>query len=216
MKKISPQDLVLMNDHDYRVELVYAMEDNLLFNERIYRKDARLYLHTVLADVVKQAAKICLQDYKLRYVLYDGLRTVEAQRAMSNKKRVKDNPHWLSPPRLLSPAGSGGHPRAMAVDIALETLDGVPLDMGCAFDYLAEASSKEHNPAHRSYQHCAEIQNNRKILDKTMARAARALDTPIFPLPQEWWDFRMPNEYFNQYAPISEFDLPPHMRLLYH
>ncbi len=214
MRIINPSDLVLMNDDFYRVELVYARVDNLLFGERIYRTNAMLFLHQGLANITKKAAQICSQTYGLRFVLYDGLRTVEAQEAMMQTRRVKDNPHWLEEPRLLSPAGTGGHPRGMAIDIGLETLDGELLNMGCAFDYLAENSHKDFNPAHREYKHSQEILNNRKILDDCMISAANDLASPLFPLPQEWWDFRMPNEFFNQFAPINESDLPDEIKLL--
>ncbi|MGH1456613.1 MAG: M15 family metallopeptidase [Alphaproteobacteria bacterium] len=216
MKKIQPSDLTLMNDDYYRVELAYARDDNLLFGERIYRRDARLWLHQDLAHTVRNATRICLDDYGYRFILYDGLRTIEAQEAMMRTRRVKDNPHWLVAPRLLSPAGSGGHPRAMAIDIGLETMDGELLDMGCAFDYLAENPHKDANPAHREYAHSPDILSNRKILDDCMSRAADDWGLPLFPLPQEWWDFRMPPETFNQYTPISEDDLPDEMRLLDH
>lgn len=214
MKKITASDLVLMNDEFYRVELAYSKDDNLLFGERIYRKDAKLWLHRDLANIVKIAAQKCLDAHGLRFVLYDGLRTIEAQEAMMQTRRVKANPHWLEEPRLLSPAGAGGHPRAMAIDISLETNDGELLDMGCAFDYLAENPHKDVNPAHREYAHPSNILNNRKILNDCMSEAADELKLPLFPLPQEWWDFRMPNDYFNQYAPINERDLPEEMRLL--
>ena len=164
--------------------------------------------------MVKIAANGCLEKHNLRFVLYDGLRTYEAQEAMMKTKRVLENPHWLEPPRLLSPAGAGGHPRAMAVDIGLETPDSELLDMGCAFDYLAENSHKEHNSAHREFAHTQEVLNNREILDNCMIGAAEALNLPLLPLPEEWWDFRMPVEFSEQYAPIHESDLPEDMRLL--
>ena len=134
---------------------------------------------------------------------------------MMKTQRVKDNPHWLEEPRLLSPPGAGGHPRAMAIDIGLETLDGTLLDMGTVFDYLAEDPSAEHNPAHRDYnKHNDEVYQNRAILDEAMAFGSANVSVPIFPLPQEWWDYRLPVEFFSQYAPLHESGLPAEMRLL--
>lgn len=214
MKKIKPSELVLMNDDFYRVELAYARDDNILFGERIYRKDARLWLHTDLASIVKQAAHLCLDHHGMRFVLYDGLRTTDAQAAMMETQRVKDNPHWLQEPRLLSPPGGGGHPRAMAIDIALETTDRTLIEMGTPFDYLAENSHKDFNPAHREHMHSPHIMSNRKILDECMSKAACDLNLPLLPLPEEWWDFRMPPAVYNQYEPLSDNDLPVEMKLL--
>lgn len=220
MKKISAADLVCMDDFEgkepLRVETAYARADNLLFGERIYRPEAKLYLHRDLAAIVIEAARLCHARHNLRFILYDGLRTVDAQAAMMKTQRVKDNPHWLEPPRLLSPPGAGGHPRAMAVDIGLENAGGALLDMGTPFDFLAENPHPAHNPAHRdSPGHAPEITANRRKLDECMLEAAGTCGTPLLPLPEEWWDFRLPPETYNAYAPLSESDLPEDMRLLY-
>lgn len=198
-----------------RIDLAYARDDNVLFGESIYCKGAKFWLHKSLADIVLLASKICFESSGLVFVLHDGLRTVEAQAAMMKTQRVKDNPHWLEEPRLLSPPGAGGHPRAMAVDIGLQNGAGQEMDMGTVFDFLAENPHADFNPAHRDYKgHSGEVMNNRKILDRSILQAAQKLNMPIFPLPQEWWDFRLPSEIYNLYAPISENDLPPEMRLL--
>ncbi len=216
---LSPDDLVCMNKYagvgHFRIEMAYAQDNNELFGERIYRLMAPLHLYKGLADVVVMAAQHCFEVHNLRFVLYDGLRTYEAQERMMKTQRVKDNPHWLEEPRLLSPPGAGGHPTAMAIDIGLETLDGTLLDMGTVFDYLAEDPSAEHNPAHRDYnKHNDEVYQNRAILDEAMAFGSANVSVPIFPLPQEWWDYRLPVEFFSQYAPLHESGLPAEMRLL--
>ncbi len=216
LRKIQPQELVCMDEfatsYNYRVDLAYAQEGNLLFKERIYQKNAKLWLHQILAEVVKTAAQNCFDNHNLKFVLYDGLRTTDAQQQMTKTQRALDNPHWLEPPRLLSPEGSGGHPRGMAIDIGLETLDGKLIDMGTEFDYLSE--DPKHNPAHREFPHRTDIIKNRNILDRSMIYAAETLNTPLCLLPEEWWDFRLPHELYSQYEPISESDIPQDMRLL--
>ncbi len=213
---ISVDDLVCMDDgaqaFSYRVEVAYAREDNLLFGERIYRADAKLYLHKDLAGIVRGAAAYCYEKYKIRFVLYDGLRSVEAQEAMMRTRRVLDNPHWLEPPRLLSPPGTGGHPRGMAVDIGLEDIDGRLIDMGCAFDFLAENPNADLNPAHRNYAHPKSILDNRKMLDSAMIWAAEQQGTALVLLPQEWWDFRLEASFFERYKPLYDRDLPAGMK----
>lgn len=217
-KRIQPDELICMDEqasrYHYRVELAYARADNLLFGEQIYRENSKLWLHHSLADIVCSAAQKCHNQYNLRFVLYDGLRTVDAQEAMMHTQRVQDNPHWLEEPRLLSSPGGGGHPRAMAIDIGLETLTGEEIDMGTAFDYLTENAHPDHNPAHRGYNHTQEILDNRKILDNCMRKAAQELKTELFPLPEEWWDFRLPVHITECYAPLHEHDLPEEMRLM--
>ncbi len=216
-KIINTEDLICMNQHsytyNYQINLAYSKTDNLLFGEQIYKSGAKLWLHRTMAEIVFIAAKNCFKTSGFNFVLYDGLRTTDAQEAMLKTKRVIDNPQWLKEPRLLSSTGYGGHPRGMAIDIGLINPDGNFLDMGTDFDYLAQNPDAYHNPAHREYKHPQNIIDNRKILDDCMVNAAKELNTPLLPLPQEWWDFRLPPEIYEQYKPISDGDLPKNMQL---
>lgn len=210
-KTIAPERLIPMDlfaeDLPLRIDLAYAQRDNLLFGEAIYRRDARLWLHEDLAAVVLLASGLIHEAYGFSCVLYDGLRTTDAQEAMLKTQRVKDNPHWLEEPRLLSPPGAGAHPRAMAIDLSLETSEGALVDMGTPFDDLSEK-------AHRDYEHSANVMKNRNILHDCMVKAARLCNMPLLPLPQEWWDFRLPPEMYENYDPLSDSILPPQMRLM--
>lgn len=213
---IDPARLVpldLFPDIPFKIDLAYAGPGNLLFQETIYRPDARLWLHEDLAKIVMLAARTLHQNHGLSLVVYDGLRTVEAQQKMLETRRVRDNPHWLEEPRLLSPPGAGGHPRGMAVDVALEGPQGL-LDMGTEFDYLAENAAPAYNPAHREHPDLPpEIRNNRDLLTRAMLDAAKSLKLKLLPLPEEWWDFRLPRAVYEQYEPLSDADLPSQMRM---
>ena len=205
---------LLTGIYPLRITLDYARAENLLLGEAVYRKDARLWLHEDLAAVTALAAVICHKRSGLYFRLYDGFRSMEAQGLMLETRRVKDNPQWLEEPRLLSPPGAGGHPRAMAIDIALENEREELIDMGTPFDYLAENPHPDHNPAHREYKgHSVKIMENRAILTDAMMEAARRLNLPLLPLPQEWWDFRFPPEKYEQYAPMRDADLPEGMQV---
>ncbi len=218
MKKIDPQSLVSMNGCEgraLRADIAYARADNLLFAERIYRQDAQLWLHRDLAAIVLEAARRCFKDHGCRLILHDGLRTVEAQEKMLETARVKANPHWLAEPGLLSKPGAGGHPRGMAVDVSLEDENGRILDMGTPFDFLSDDPSPLRNPAHRQHTRLSRAAvTNRNILSNAMMAAAESLKIPLLPLPQEWWDFRLPKEIYELYAPLSDADLPPEMRMM--
>lgn len=216
---ISPADLVEMHDFAaqglLKIDLAYAKADNLLFGEAIYRPDARLWLHKDLANIVVLAAQKCRAAHGFTFVLHDGLRTVEAQEKILKTQRVRNNPQWLVEPRLLSPPGQGGHPRAMAIDISLEDSAGETVDMGTAFDFLAADPSSANNPAHREYVDLKpEISANRAILTNAMLAAAADLNLALLPLPQEWWDFRFPADMYNAFAPLRDADLPPEMRMV--
>jgi zinc D-Ala-D-Ala dipeptidase len=181
----------------------------------IYRPGARLWLHEKLARVVLLAAHFSYRHAGLKTVVYDGLRTTNAQTRMRTSKIVQQNPHWLEgKTRLLSPPGMGGHPRGMAVDMSLLGADGQPIDMGTDFDFLTQDPGPLKNPAHRDYQNLSDsVRKNRAILTGSMQQAAKMLQTDLLPLPQEWWDFRLQSEEYNLYEPLSDADLPPQMRM---
>jgi D-alanyl-D-alanine dipeptidase len=224
-KRIETQDLVCLNDlagaYPLRVDLVYAQQchrDNM-FKEAIYRPDARMWGHRDLVGIICRAAEICFSAHKLVFELKDCLRTVEAQQKICDSAIVRAHPQWLAEPvRLFSPPGKGGHPRGMAVDIILVTENGDEVDMGTRFDYMTD--NIENNPAARDYTNFgrgeaynAEVLKNREKLSSAMMQAAREKTRDLLPLPQEWWDFRFPNEYSATFAPISDRDLPPQMRM---
>lgn len=203
-----------------RIDLVYAdaAHPENIFKTALYKPDAKLWLHRDLASVVFLAAKRCQQRHKWRLVLKDGLRTVEAQAAMLETPVSKANLHWFAEEtRMLTTPGLGGHPRAMAVDLAPEDeATGMAIDMGTLFDAMPTADNPIYNPAARDFTDLPEdVLNNRKKLERAMTDAAKELDLPIFLLPSEWWDFRMPREIYDRYAPLSDATLPPDMRMTY-
>jgi D-alanyl-D-alanine dipeptidase len=219
LKKIRPDDLIALDDYvttrPIAIDLVYAQEnhDDNMFQTGIYRKDAKMWCHRELAPIILHAADLCWQRAKLVFELKDCLRTVEAQEAMRDSDIVRANPQWLEgPARLLSPPGAGGHPRGMAVDIILVDVDGEEVDMGTPFDFLT--TDRENNPAARDYKNLsADILKHRKLLEDCMRDAAKAAGRELLPLPQEWWDFRFPYSYSNQFEPIRDANLPPDMRM---
>jgi zinc D-Ala-D-Ala dipeptidase len=219
MQSINPETLrsmsALSGRYPFKIDLAYARADNLLFGEQIYKSSAQLWLHHDLAAIVIEAAQRCHDRTGYQFVLYDGLRTVEAQEKMLHTRRVQQNPHWLEEPRLLSPPGKGGHPRGMAIDIGLVDQNGALPDMGTPFDFLAQNPAPATNMAHRDYPGLSpEVVANRTILTSAMMNAARSLSLPLLALPQEWWDFRLPPGIYDQYKPLRDRDLPPPMRMV--
>ena len=207
-----------MNDfvsiHPLRIELAYAYDRSPNIFGKIYHDGAKLWLYKDLAKIVCQAAQHVQRLHGLSLVLYDGLRTIEAQEKMQASPVVQKNLHWLEEPgRLLSPPGAGAHPRGMAIDLSLER-DGQPLEMGIVFDHLAEDSGPEHNPAHREYKgHSKAVYRNRSILDEAMMAAAHERGHDLLALPQEWWDYRFPADIYQVFAPLSDADLPASIKM---
>ena len=219
MKKIAPADLAALDDfvstHPVKVDVVYAKPDHPdnMFKTKIYRPDAKMWGHRELVPIILAAAQICFKKTGWLFEVKDCLRTYEAQALMRETDIVKRNPQWLEEPgRLLSPPGAGGHPRGMAVDIVLVDKNGDEIDMGTPFDFLTE--DRSNNPAARDYTKFSKaILDNRKVLEDSMMQAAAEAGRELLPLPQEWWDFRFPKSYSEQFEPIRDADLPLEMRM---
>lgn len=203
-------------DHPVRIDLVYAdaAHPENIFKTALYRPGARLWLHRDLADIMLRAATIIHDSWGGVLVFKDGLRTIEAQAAMQQTPIVKANPQWSAdgPDRLLSPPGCGGHPRGMAVDVTVADEQGREWDMGTAFDHLT--ADPADNPAARAYSALPPpVLENRRRLEDSILQAAAERGREILPLPAEWWDFRFPASYSEQFTPLSDDDLPPAMRM---
>lgn len=220
MKKISPSDIVAFGPFrgtfPLKTELVYA---DPAHHENhfgaIYHKDAVLQGHRDLVKIVLLVSYKLHREKGWTLIVKDCLRPIEAQNRIIETDIVRANPHWLVEPRFLSGPGQGGHPRGMAVDLDAIDSAGLLVDFGTAFDHFSSSTDKNLNPAHREHPGLnAEQAENRNILTDAMMKAAADFNLPMLPLPQEWWDFRFPASYANDYQALSDDDLLPHQKMM--
>lgn len=220
LERISPTDLVCIEEMaqkrglPLRCDVVYAQADHPenMFG-RLYRPDARIWAHRDLAEILAGAARRSFEERRQILVVKDVLRTVEAQQKMNDSPLVRAHPHWTVGENLLiSPPGTGAHPRAMAADVVLIDEKGETVPMGTPFDSFTE--DPDDNPAARDYTNLPrECLENRAFLTHIMTDSAQQHGVPLWPLPSEWWDFRFPPDIYERYAPLSDADLPPEMRM---
>lgn len=219
MKSIDPADLIPMDlfpgDHPIEIDVMYAGPSS--FCGPVYRPDARLSLHRDMAEIVLVTAHLVRKRGNATLIPHDGLRTTTVQALICDTPIVKAHPHWTAegPLRMFAPPGKGGHPRGMAIDVSLRGADGALLDMGTLVDALPEGGAdKDHNPAHREYVNLSEdVRRNRDLLTHAFLDAAACFNRPLRPLPSEWWDYRFPDDVYNQYAPLADEDVPHELRL---
>ena len=214
MKKIDlayliPMD-VFVGREPIKIDLVYAQADHPynFFKEAIYQKNSRLWTHKDLATIILLTARKLHQNYKYTLELKDCMRTVEAQTTMQETDIVKDNPQWMELPNpLLSTPGARSHPRAMAIDVCVYDSNHKEVDMGTHFDFMGKE-------AHRDYKDFSDnILNNRKTLENAFMQSAENLGFPFLALSTEWWDFRFPAAYSEEFGPLRDADLPPQMQM---
>ncbi len=182
-----------------------------VFQTAFYKKEAPFVLTQMLAEIVLDVAHIIHEEKGWYLSLKDGLRPIEAQQKMNDCPIVQANPQWEN--ILISKPGSGGHPRGCAVDVTLLDADKNLLDMGTPFDFLSP--DLENNPAKRDYKNLAEeILERRHFLTTCFITSAKFLKTEIFPLPSEWWDYRLPLDIYKDLPALSNDDLPAELKLL--
>lgn len=191
------------------IDLVYAnaAHPENIFRIAAYHAQARMILHKDLARVVLSASRTLHKKHGWTLVLKDGLRTIEAQRALIDTDIVRRNPHWLEEPRLLSSPGQGAHPRGMAIDVSVIDREESHVDMGTLFDAMVPESARDY----RGFSQ--EVLDNRAALETAFIEAAENLSLPMLALPSEWWDFRFPGVYSSNFVPLSDEDLPPSLKM---
>lgn len=212
MKNINSQHLVPMDifqeDYPVIVDLVYAdgnHPENIFGS--LYHPDSLMWVHKNIAKTILLGSIRANESFKWVMRLCDALRPVEVQELMQQRAKIH--------PLLLSRPGGGAHPRGLAIDIQPQMYDGSKIDMGTSFDHFADDPERD-NPAARDYKNFDnEILHNRRRLQDSIVRSGEDLNLPIWPLSQEWWDFRYPLEEVQKYAPFYEQDLLPCQRMLH-
>ena len=170
--------------HGVTIDLKYASSDNFT-GKRVYRRDARCYLHPEAAEKLEIAAKLAdTQGY--HFLIFDAYRPPEAQWKLWEHT---PDPHFLADPRKGSP-----HSRGAAVDLTL-CRAGVPLDMGTAFDAFHPRSH------HGNLDINAEAQRNRLLLMGIMTSAGWDF------YRNEWWHYQLFNARAT-YPLIPDADAP--------
>lgn len=149
-----------------------------------YRRDAKLYLHRTLADIIVGAAIDLYETQGWTTVVYDGLRTVDGAFNLYNFATDADIENGL-----LALPGQSAHNKGLAVDSMMCDAEGREVEMGGHFDHLdMETNSR----AYTGDKISAAAQQNRLIREAAFLRSAFAQGLLVAPLRSEFWDDRPP------------------------
>tara|TARA_B100000586_G_scaffold268161_1_gene244141 strand:- start:812 stop:1573 length:762 start_codon:yes stop_codon:yes gene_type:complete len=195
------------------IEVIYAspQHKNNHFDDLYHPESKIIWVEKSLAAITVHAAIIAESLYGWRLCALDGFRPIEAQEKMKT---------FGYHPSLVSKPGFGAHPRGMAIDLIALDKQGQLVDMGTPFDYFSDNLTQD-NPAARNYtkfskplDSCFSIWTNRSQLEFVMRYAATQQKKILYPLPQEWWDFRLIPEFTNRFQPLREEDVFPFQRMI--
>lgn len=151
-----------------------------------YRRDATLWLHRTLADIVIAAAIYLHQTHGWTTIVYDGLRTVEG--AFNLYRFATDEDLAAG---LLALPGKSAHNKGLAVDSMMIDAEGREVEMGGHFDHPDMATNMRFYDGDKISE---AAKKNRLIREAAFLRAALSQGLLIAPLRNEFWDDRPPED----------------------
>ncbi len=179
--QLQKQGLVNINTliPDILVELKYSSTDNFLSVDT-YGDLENCYLQPKAASMLKHAQNLLKQSHpELSLLVYDGARPRSVQRKMW--ALVVNTP---SQGYVANPDRGSVHNFGSAIDLTIATVDGVPLDMGTAFDYFGDLAQPRYETRFLKEHKLTQKQmDNRLLLREVMTQAG------FLPISSEWWHF---------------------------
>ncbi|TDQ31129.1 M15 family metallopeptidase [Zeaxanthinibacter enoshimensis] len=153
---------------DFSYDLRYATENNFM-KEKVY-ECGECYLRAKTAKALMQANdELMKKGYRIRF--FDCYRPRSVQYIMWE---IVPNPQYVA-----NPDKGSIHNRGGAVDITLETLEGVEVDMGTDFDYFGKKAYHDNTDLPEK------ILANRKLLKETMEKYG------FWSIRTEWWHYNL-------------------------
>lgn len=178
---LQTQQLVNVKELDATIlsDLKYGTVDNFT-KTVLYDTLLNIYLHPAAAEKLVKAQKYLKEinpDFSL--LVYDAVRPLSVQKKMY--KVVQNTPYAAY---VANPVRTGLHNYGMAVDVTVCGKQGVPLDMGTAFDFFGKAAgiNREQELVEQGVLTTKQVKN-RELLRKVMIRAG------FLTIRGEWWHF---------------------------
>ncbi len=157
-------------DSTFIISMPYATKDNFL-KEKIY-PCAKCLLRTDAAKALLSAQKMA-QKKGFTIIIYDCYRPLPLQQKMFD---IKPDTKFVADPKRGSK-----HNKGVAVDISLADKNGIPLEMGTAFDSFSKL-------AHYNTNDISEAARANRILLREIMLA-----NEFTPYDSEWWHFNYKN-----------------------
>ena len=167
---------------EFSYDLRYATKDNFM-EEAVY-DCPKCYTRVKTARALI-AANREFMERGVRIRFFDCYRPNSVQFKMW---KIVPNPQYVANPVKGSVHNKGG-----AVDITLETLEGIPLEMGTDFDFFGKRAYHDNRDLPDT------ILENRKLLKQTMEKFGFA------SVRTEWWHYNLKAAYRD---PVADFRWP--------
>ncbi len=177
------------------LDLKYSTLDNFM-NADVYGGFTRCFMSPLAADMFSKACANLRRNYShLQFHVWDALRPRSIQAQFYDHLKGTPFHNYVA-----APEPGSLHNFGMALDLTLQTRDGILLDMGTGFDDFRDlAQPKLENHFLKSGELTQEQLDNRLLLRKL-------LETEGFKvLEHEWWHFNaLPKDKVYGLHPILE------------
>jgi len=167
---------------EFSYDLRYATKDNFM-EEAVY-DCPKCYTRVKTARALIAANREFMEK-GVRIRFFDCYRPNSVQFKMW---KIVPNPQYVA-----NPVKGSVHNRGGAVDITLETLEGIPLEMGTDFDFFGKRAYHDNRDLPDT------ILENRKLLKQTMEKFGFA------SVRTEWWHYNLKAAYRD---PVADFRWP--------
>lgn len=177
------------------LDMKYATEDNFM-NKDIYKGFDRCFASSVMYEMFMRACAELKRSYPdLRFLIWDTLRPRSIQNQFYEHLAGTPFQNYVA-----APYPGSLHNFGMAIDLTLQTKDGVYLDMGTGFDDFRDlAQPKLEQQFLASGELTSEQLKNRLLLRRLLE------DQGFKVLEHEWWHFNaLPkDEVYGKYAVLE-------------
>ncbi|MNK12052.1 D-alanyl-D-alanine dipeptidase [compost metagenome] len=177
------------------LDMKYATRDNFM-NADVYQGFDRCFVSSTTFEMFGQAcADLSRRHPRLQFLIWDTLRPRSIQELFYNQLKGTPFQNYVA-----APHPGSLHNFGMAMDLTLQTKEGVPLDMGTDFDDFRDlAQPKLEKQFLASGELTQEQLDNRLLLRELLeSQGFKVLD-------HEWWHFNaLPKEQVYGKYPVLE------------
>lgn len=187
-KEITPSSEVFL-------DMKYATNDNFM-NVDIYKGFSRCFVSPVAYEMFMNACRVLREKHPdLQFLIWDALRPRSIQSQFYDHLAGTPFQNYVA-----APFPGSLHNFGMAMDLSLQTKDGVALDMGTGFDDFRDLAQPKLEPQFLQSGELTQTQYQNRLLLRSLME-----DQGFKVLEHEWWHFNaLPKDQVHGKHPVLE------------
>ncbi|AFY02260.1 M15 family metallopeptidase [Bdellovibrio bacteriovorus] len=177
------------------LDMKYATNDNFM-NIDIYKGFDRCFVSPMAFEMFMKACAVLRESHPdLQFLIWDALRPRSIQAQFYDHLAGTPFQNYVA-----APYPGSLHNFGMAMDLSLQTKDGVPLDMGTGFDDFRDLAQPKLEQHFLQSGELTEAQLQNRLLLRSLME-----DQGFKVLEHEWWHFNaLPKDQVHGKHPVLE------------